>query len=51
MMTPTIFEPKIIKKSCALTYLNMFKHFIPSVEFWDNNKVIEKIIQRLIYPN
>ena len=42
MMTPTIFEPKIIKKSCALTYLNMFKHFIPSVEFWDNEQVAEE---------
>jgi len=42
MITPTIFEPKIIKNSCSLTYLSMFRHFIPSIEFWDNEQVAEE---------
>ena len=33
---------EIIKNSCSLTYLSMFRHFIPSIEFWDNEQVAEE---------
>jgi hypothetical protein len=34
MQTPTIFEPVIIKNVCSKTYLDMFMHFIPSVDYF-----------------
>ena len=42
MMTPTTFEPKIIKNVCSKTYLDMFMHFIPSVELWDDEQIAEE---------
>ena len=41
-MTPTIFEPKIIKNVCSKTYLDMFMHFVPSVELWDDEQIAEE---------
>ena len=40
IMTPTKFEPKIIKNVCSKTYLDMFIHLIPSVELWEDTEQI-----------
>ena len=40
IMTPTKFEPNVIKNVCSKTYLDMFIHLIPSVELWEDTEQI-----------
>jgi len=40
MMNPTTFKPVILKNVCSKTYLDMFIHFIPNVELWEDEEQI-----------